>query len=44
MIAKNDYTQNFIRHIEIDLSVIKEDNELVLRYIVFIKSFRSLRI
>ena len=37
MIAKIDYTQNYDRHAEIDLSVNKEENVLVLRYIEFIE-------
>ena len=37
MIAEIKYTQNYDRHAEVDLSVNKEENILVLRYIEFIE-------
>ena len=37
MIAEIKYTQNYDRHAEVDLSVNKEENVLVLRYIEFVE-------
>jgi WD40 repeat protein len=37
MIAEIKYTQNFDRHAEIDLSVNKEENIIILRYIEFVE-------
>ena len=37
MIAEIKYSQNYDRHAEVDLSVNKEENVLVLRYIEFIE-------
>ena len=37
MIAEIKYTQNYDRHAEVDLSVNKDENVLVLRYIEFIE-------
>ena len=37
MIAEINYIQNYDRHAEVDLSVNKEDNVIVLRYIEFIE-------
>ena len=37
MIAEIKYTQNYDRHAEVDLSVNKDENVLVLRYIEFVE-------
>ena len=37
MIAEIKYAQNYDRHAEVDLSVNKDENVLVLRYIEFVE-------
>ena len=37
MIAKINYSKNYNRHSEVDLSVNKEENILIMRYIEFIE-------
>ena len=37
MIGEIKFTQNYNRHAEVDLSVNKEENVLILRYIEFIE-------